>query len=192
MTTEFTSIANIIKARRTVKPAMMNGSKIANEDINELLELANWAPNHGSTEPWRFVVYEQPQEFCSKHAELYKSGTTEETFKPAVFDNLTHMGDKASHIVVAYMKRGTNPNIPQFEEIAASACAIENLLLGATAKGIASYWGTDGATLKPAMKEFLELGADDQVMGLLYLGYADEQPEGRRKVPMEEKVKWVS
>ncbi len=191
MNTQFNDIAQIIKSRRTIKPATMNGKKITKENIEALLELADWAPNHGSTEPWRFVVYEQLQAFCHKHAELYQQNTAEENFKPAVYQNLTHMGDLASHVLVAYMQRGTNPNIPQFEEIAATACAIENLLLGAAASGIAAYWGTGGQTLKPAMKAYLGLGEDDQVMGVLYLGYTDEQPEGRRKIALEEKVKWV-
>jgi nitroreductase len=46
-------------------------------------------------------------------------------------------------------------------------------------------------TLRPEFKEFLELQEEDNVMGLLYLGYADEHPEGKRKVPVEDKVKWV-
>lgn len=191
MTNQFNSISEVIKGRRTVKPAAMNGKKIANEDVKALLSLADWAPTHGLTEPWRFVVYGQPQTFCHKHAQMYQQHTAEENFKPAVYQNLTNMGDLASHVVVAYMKRGENPNIPAFEEIAATACAIENLLLGAAASGIAAYWGTGGQTLKPAMKNFLGLGEDDQVMGILYLGYADTQPEGRRKTPLEEKIKWV-
>jgi len=64
-------------------------------------------------------------------------------------------------------------------------------LLAATSLNIASYWGTGGMTLKPAMKQFLQLGEDDRVMGVLYLGYADEHPEGKRTIPLEEKVTWV-
>ncbi|WP_462265701.1 nitroreductase family protein [Mucilaginibacter sp.] len=192
MNEQFNTVADIIKSRRTIKPATMNGRKIAREDIEALIGLADWAPTHGLTEPWRFIVYEQPAEFCRKHAELYQQNTAEENFKPAVHENLTKMGDNASHIVVAYMKRGSNPNIPQFEEIAATACAIENFLLGATAAGIGAYWGTGGQTLKPAMKEYLGLAEEDQVMGLFYLGYADEQPQGKRKTPLEEKVQWIA
>ncbi len=191
MTDQFNTIANIISTRRTVKPAAMNGQKIDKADIEALLQLADWAPTHGLTEPWRFVVYEQPQVFCRQHAALYQQITAEENFKPAVYDNLTHMGDKASHVIIAIMERGANPNIPQFEEIASASCAIDNLLLGAQALNIASYWGTGGVTLKPAMKDFLQLDAEDQVMGILYLGYADDRPEGRRKVPLHDKVKWV-
>lgn len=191
MTEQFNTIASIIRSRRTIKPGTMNGKKIAKADLESLIALADWAPTHGLTEPWRFIVYEQPAGFCKKHAELYEQNTAPENYKPAVQENLTRMGDKASHIVIAYMKRGSNPNIPQFEEIAATACAIENLLLGAAAAGIAAYWGTGGQTLKPAMKAYLGLGDEDQVMGLFYLGYTDEQPEGKRKTPLEEKVQWV-
>ncbi|MBS7563710.1 nitroreductase [Mucilaginibacter sp. Bleaf8] len=187
----FTAIADVIKTRRTVKPGMMNGQKVPNEQVQELLVLADWAPTHAYTEPWRFVVYENPQQFCQQHAELYKQQATEENFNQATYNNLMNMGNKASHVVVAIMHRSELSKIPVFEEISAAACAVQNLLLGATALNIASFWSTGGATLKPVMKEFLGLGADDQVMGLLYLGYADEYPAGQRKTPLEEKIKWV-
>ena len=89
------------------------------------------------------------------------------------------------------MHRGNLPKIPAFEEMAATACAIQNLLLGATTFNIASYWGTGGMILKPAMKQFLNLRVEDEVLGVLYLGYADEQPKGVRKTPLTEKVKWI-
>ena len=190
MTSEFTSIANFFFNRRTVKAFMMNGHKAPNAHIAALLELADWAPTHGYTEPWRFNVYETPAEFCLAHANLYKAATPESEFNESTYNTLRTQGDKSSHIIIATMKRGSLPKIPAFEEQAAAACAIQNLLLGATALNMASYWSTGGMALKPAMKEFLALGDDDQVMGILYLGYSDERPTGKRTVPLEEKVKW--
>lgn len=187
----FSIVSNTIKTRRSIKPAMMNGNKIPNGHIAALLELADWAPNHGNTQPWKFFVYANPESFCQQHAELYQRSSNSETFNPTTFNNLTHMGDKVSHIVIAVMQRGDLPKIPAFEEISAAAAAIQNLLLGATALNMASFWSTGGMTLRPEMKEFLQLRDEDQVMGILYLGYADEQPEGKRKVPVEEKVNWV-
>ncbi len=169
----------------------MNGQKIPNEQITAILELADWAPNHGLTEPWRFKVYEDPTVFCSQHAEMYKANTLADDFSEGVYTNLKQQGDKASHVIIAMMKRGNLPKIPVFEEMAATACAVQNLLLGATALNIASYWGTGGMALKPAMAQFLNLDDDDQVIGILYFGYADEHPAGKRNVPMEEKVEWV-
>jgi nitroreductase len=187
----FSIVSNTIKNRRSIKPAMMNGNKIPNGHVAALLELADWAPNHGNTQPWEFVVYADPAKFCAQHAELYKKSTAAEVFNPTTFNNLTHMGDNVSHIVIAIMKRGDLPKIPPFEEVLASSAAVQNLLIGATALNIASFWSTGGMTLRSEFKEFLELGEDDNVLGILYLGYADEHPEGKRKVAVEEKVKWV-
>jgi nitroreductase len=192
MDTAFSTISTIIKNRRSTKPVEMNGNKIPNGQIAALLELADWAPTHGLTEPWRFVVYGNPQQFCSQHAELYKQNSMGNNFDTATFDKLQHQGDKASHIVIAVMKRGDLPKIPVFEELAATSCAIQNLLLGATALNIASFWSTGGMALKPEMKSFLEFGEEDQVIGVLYLGYADEYPEGKRIIPLEEKINWVA
>ncbi|RVU02490.1 nitroreductase [Mucilaginibacter limnophilus] len=188
---EFSTISNIIKSRRTVKPPAMNGQKIPNGHIAAMLELADWAPSHGLTEPWRFIVYEEPLAFCQKHAELYKEHTAAENFKEGTYNNLATIGTNASHVIIAVMKRGTNPNIPAFEEIEAASAAVQNVLLAATALNVASFWSTGGMTLKPAMKNFLELGEEDAVLGLLYLGYSEQRPEGRRITPIEDKVKWV-
>lgn len=189
--TTFTTISNIIKTRRSVKPAAMNGQKIPNEQIAALLELADWAPTHGYTEPWRFIVYENPADFCHKHAEIYKQGVKLEDFNELTYNNLQHQGDKVSHVIIVTMKRGDLPKIPPFEEIAAVSSAIQNILLGATALNAASFWSTGGAILKPGMKEFLQLREEDNVLGVLYLGYADQYPEGRRNTPLEEKINWV-
>jgi nitroreductase len=190
MNTNFSTISTIIKNRRTVKPFMMNGNKIPNEQVSQLLELADWAPTHGLTEPWRFVVYAEPSMFCREHAEMYKQNTDADSFAQGVYDNLLHQGDKASHVIIATMHRGSLPKIPAFEELAATACAMQNLLLGATALNLASYWGTGGMILKPAMRTFLNLRDEDEVMGVLYLGYADEQPQGIRQIALSDKITW--
>jgi nitroreductase len=190
-----TILEELVKNRRSVKPAVMNGEKIADNVIHELLELADWAPTHARTEPWRFVVYsgEAVARFCADHANLYKENTPAERFAQGTFDNLTNMGNNLSHIIAVYMKRGSNPNIPVLEEIAATSCAVQNVLLGAEAKGISVLWSTGGMTLKPAMKQYFELGEEDAVLGLLYMGYSSEGSKpGQRNTPLEQKVQWFS
>jgi len=188
----FEIIADIIKTRRSVKPVKMNGKIIPDDKVKELLELANWAPTHGRTEPWRFIVYagDKVKEFCRQHAELYKAYAPADKFEQANYDKQLHNGDLASHVIVAVMQRGELPKIPALEEFAATAIAIQNILLGATAAGIASFWSTGGMVHHAVMKDFLQLRKEDIVMGLLYLGYTDERLEGKRKTEIAEKVTW--
>lgn len=190
MSEAFNRIDHIIRSRRSVKPFLMNGGKIPDAQVQSLLELADWAPTHGLTEPWRFVVYANPANFCHRHAQLYKENTPAIHFIQGVYDNLYTQGDKVSHVIIAIMQRGNLAKIPVSEEAAATAAAIQNILLGATALNIASFWNTGGMVLKPAMHSFLNLRDEDQVMGVIYLGYADEYPKGVRKVPISEKVEW--
>jgi nitroreductase len=192
MNDRFEIIASIIKNRRSIKPVKMNGKKIPDEQVMELLKLANWAPTHGRTEPWRFIVYSgnKVKEFCRQHAELYKTHTAKEKFEQANYDKQMHYGDLASHLIIAIMQRGSSPKIPALEEIAATAIAVQNILLGATAAGMASFWSTGGMTHHPVMKDFLHLKEADTVMSLLYLGYTDELMEGKRQTEIEQKVMW--
>jgi len=192
MKDQFSIISTVIHNRRSIKPAKMNGRKIPDEQVKEILELGNWAPTHGRTEPWRFIVYsaEKVEEFCHQHAELYRSNTPPENFNQNTYDKQFHNGDLASHIVIAIMQRGTNPKIPAQEEICATAAAIENILLGATVSGAASFWSTGGMVHKPAMKDFLELKEEDVVLGMIYLGFSDEKPEGNRATSIDEKIIW--
>ena len=174
--------------------AKMNGKIIDNKAIEQLLSLAHWAPTHGRTEPWHFFVYtgDALKQFGKTHADLYWQNTAEDKRQEATFEKLVHNVDNASHLIIAVMKRGENEKIPLVEEIAAAAAAIQNILLGATAMGISSFWSSGGMTHKPALKDYLKLGADDVVMGLLFLGYTDEPAkDGLRNKPYQEKVSWL-
>jgi nitroreductase len=171
----------------------MNGGIIPDETVNQLLALADYAPTHGRTEPWRFYVYggEALARFGKEHAELYWQHTAEDKRQEATFEKLKHNVEKASHLIIAVMARGANVKIPQIEEVAAASAAIQNVLLGAEALGIASFWSSGGMTHTQALKSYLHLQPEDIVLGLIFLGYTDEPAkESVRNTPLSEKIKW--
>jgi len=191
---QFELLEHIVKTRRSVSWGKMNGRIIEDSVVNQVLALADWAPTHGRTEPWRFFVYggEALKQFGRDHAALYWEHTPEETRQEATREKLEKNVEKASHLVVAVMKRGANEKIPLLEEIASASASIENVLLGATALGISSFWSSGGMTHKPALRDYLKLSADDLVLGLIYLGYTDEPlKDGVRAVPLTEKITWM-
>lgn len=188
-------LQQIITGRRSTKPSVMNGKKIEPPVIEQLLELADWAPTHGRTEPWRFVVYtgEGLSQFCKQHADLYQANTDADKFTTAKYQGIIQQGEKVSHLIIVYMKRQPTQKIPLVEEIAATSASVQHILLGAHALGIASLWSTGGMTHHDSMKQLLGLASEDIVMGLLYLGYTDEvAAEGKRNIPLSEKTTWHS
>jgi nitroreductase len=191
MNNDFSILSGIIKNRRSIKPALFNGNKIPDEQIEQLIELADWAPTHTSSEPWRFVVFsgEKVNEFSRQHALFYQQFTPAEKFMQGKFDSIIANGERSSHLIVCIMKR-SNEKIPVMEEMAAACCAVQNILLGAAALDIATLWSTGGMTLHPAMKNHFQLNELDEILGILFLGKTDEHIEGKRKIALSEKVVW--
>lgn len=186
-------INHLMRNRRSVFPDQFEAGKpIADDIIHEILENARWAPNHGQTEPWHFVVFtgEGLKILAQFQSELYKE-TAGEKFKEASYQKLQRNPLLASHVIALCMKRDPNKKHPEVEEIAAVACAVENIYLSVTAYGLGGYWTTGGVTYNGKAKPFFGLGEDDKLLGFFYLGHvAIPSPAGKRK-PLEEKVVWI-
>ena len=64
----------------------------------------------------------------------------------------------------------------RWEEAAATACAVQNMQLQASAqKGVAVYWSSwhDAARDSETMREFLGMGAEDRCLGFLMVAACD-------------------
>ena len=77
------------------------------------------------------------------------------------------------------------------EEIAAVACAVQNMYLTATAYNTGCYWTTGGVTFNEAAKPFFDLDAADKLMGFLYVGVIAVPSPPSKRGSIEEKVKWI-
>ncbi|WP_109832975.1 nitroreductase family protein [Reichenbachiella versicolor] len=181
----------LIKSRRSVFPANYTGEKVDDQIIEQMLENANWAPTHKYTEPWRFVVFTEGgiKSFANYQADKYleKEGDQSEANKEK---KLRTKPLAASHIIAICMKR--NNVIPEWEEVAAVSCAVQNMLLTAQANGIGAYWSTGGVTFYKDVNAHFGLGSEDKLLGFLYVGVPKVKnlPKGKRK-PIEDKVNWV-
>ncbi len=190
------SISEYIKDRRSLYPAQYSNKKVDDEIINEMLENANWAPSHKRTYPWRFTVFSGDglAKLAEFQSELYKKVSTEKgSFQEDKFIKLSQKPLLASHVIAIGMKRDPKKSIPEIEEIASVACAVQNMHLTASAHGLGAYWGTGGITYMDEAKSFFDLEESDKLMGFLFVGdlKIENWPKGIRK-PHENFVKWVS
>ena len=182
-------IFDLIKKRRSVFPASYSDKPIAKKDIEKILEAANWAPTHKKTEPWRFKVLQGESQ--AKLGLFLSLKYLENEPKPKEFKvkKLIENPKKAGAILVICMQKDPAESIPEWEEVAATAMAVQNMWLCCTEMGIGSYWSSPG--LIKYMDEFLNLSAGETCLGFFYMGYYDgELPEVSRR-PIAEKVVWM-
>ncbi|ELR72864.1 putative nitroreductase [Fulvivirga imtechensis AK7] len=191
---EFTKAVNeMIRTRRSIYTNMFSGEVVDDNIIDEMLENANWAPTHKLTEPWRFVVFTGKglKKLSEFQGELYKA-RNQDHFKEDVYNKFKSKPLECSHVIAIGMHRDEEHSLPEVEEVCATACAVQNMWLTASAHRIGCYWSTGGVTFYEEAKPFFGLGEEDLLLGFLYIGVpkTGAWPQGRRK-PAEDKVKWV-
>lgn len=192
---DYNSTLELIKSRRSLYPAQMDEDKrIPDEDIWKLLDLANYAPNHKLTEPWRFVVFsgEQISTFYDRLFQITSQwfSVDEMRKKNGKFEERKQ---KVSHVLAIVMKGNEEGKVPIQEEEYATACAVQNIMLGMKPLNIIGYWGTGKAAYSQEMHEFLDLGPNDKCMGWLQLGVPKILPPDasrRQAGDIKEKVVW--
>lgn len=85
----------------------------------------------------------------------------------------------------------SNPKVKRIEEIGAVNAAIQNMLLAAHSLGLGAIWRTGEACYHPKIKSFFGLSEKDEVLGFIYLGYADTSKSKSRRTPFQEKTVWI-
>lgn len=182
-------IADLIKKRRAVFPEQYNDKPISKADIEKILEAANWAPTHKRTQPWRFKVLMGESKEKLGLFLSYKYMETEERPSQVKTRQLIEKPKKAAVVIAICMQQDLLQRLPVWEEVAATAMAVQNMWLCCTEMGIGCYWSSPG--LIDHMGEFFELGEGEKCLGFFYMGYYDGPlPEGSRE-PIEELVSWM-
>ncbi len=190
MEEEVTILSNIIKRRRSIFPASYTSEEIPVAVIKQILESANYAPTHKLTEPWRFIVFrnEGKIKLGQELARLYKEITPVHQFLQKKYDSIVEKAQQASCIITLNVHLNTE-KLPEWEELAALACAVQNMALTAEALNVGAYWSSPGMLAN--LKEYLNLGDQEKCYGLFYMGYHQEPARVAKRTPIEDKVKWI-
>lgn len=185
-------ITDLIRNRRTIYPEQFSSRKVHREQVELLLNNAQWAPTHGNTQPWRFKVFmdEGIQSLSNFLGRTYVTLTPKNEQNDMKLSKIINRPLKSSVVVAICMERQKEEKILEIEEIEAVACAVQNLHLSCTAYGLGGFWSTPKLIYTKEMNEFLSLGEKDKCLGLFYIGYpAIEWPKSHRK-PLEYTTEW--
>ena len=164
-------LKQIITSRRSIFPKEYSEIPIPKEILDEILNSAVLAPNHKRTKPWRFKIFENNEklELGKELQQIYKKITPEFQFLQKKYDDIGFKISKANvviSIVVQYSQL-----VPDWEEIAATAMAVQNMYLTCTANKVGCYWSSP--KIVNHLKYSLKIEENQQCLGLFYMGSLD-------------------
>lgn len=192
-------LKEVIASRRSIRK--FRPDPIPDSFINELLEAARLAPSGTNLQPWRFIVVKSP-EIRGKLKEAFFLGFIAQA--PVLFvccADLKSIGTTGNRIVElkeAGAFAGTDlenfdPSsypVGQMAEEAARAylslnvaIAVEHLVLRATDLGLGSCWTMMYSPKK--LKRILGLDEHLHIVTVVPVGYPDQSPGPRPRLPIE-------
>ena len=159
-------ILDFIKSRRSI------GNLVApapnREQVEQAIEVALSAPDHKDLNPYRFIVLENQGlnnlGTALKNAAMAQGETDEKTLAKS-----ENMPLRAPMIIACVTDFKPHDKVPHWEQIAASSCAVQNLLLALMAQGFATVWRTGPLANAPAIKQLFNVTADNQAVSYTHL-----------------------
>lgn len=185
------NISEIIRNRRAVPPRLLAKKELSRETIAQLLANAAWAPNHKKTEPWRFKVYTgaakiELAEQCEKVLrEQQAAGYSVSDEKIAKF---TDTMKKVPVAIATVLQTDQAHRLPEWEEVAAVAMAVQNMWLTATEMKLGAFWATP--PFVNLLDDVIGLHEGQKMLGFFYVGEVlmDFPSPGRGDI--EQKTEW--
>jgi nitroreductase len=166
-------VDHAILHRRTHK--QYGSEPVADDVVRDLLELARHAPNHHLTQPWRFRILGP-----ATRARLGVAAGEKEAVKLR----------RAPTLVLVTAALSGVPETDR-EDLLATGCAVYAVLLGATARGLASYWRTPACLGQPRVRAVLGLEENEEVVSLIHLGLPASDPPEKDRLALDDVARWL-
>lgn len=182
------SLLEAIAARRSIAMVLVD-KPVEHSLIEQIIEAGAWAPTHKRTEPWRFVVFQEAGRAMLEAAMVADGG-----------DKLVGKAHRAPVVIAVWAAVGRGvKNPPVWEDHAATAACVQNMLLAAHALGLAAIWRSGSVVDMPAVQALMHSTDDaftaekeDRIVGFVYVGYPDPEalPPMRMPPKLADKIRW--
>jgi nitroreductase len=185
MNTLVSTIASLLETRRTTSPKRLTEPGPTADHLVCILQAASHAPDHGQLTPWRFVVIPQAARFALGAA--FRQALLERDASASTTE-LAQAEEKAQRsplLLAAVLKQAQKdrPEVPDTERLISQGCAIQNMLLTATALGYGSALTSGKALSHPAMRHLLSLAPHEVLTCFVNIGTASRQPKEQLRPP---------
>lgn len=131
-------------------------------------------PDHGRLRPWRFITAEG--DGLLRLGELLAHAEAERGAEAAAVERARQLPLRAPLVVMVIACPRPHDKVPEWEQLAAAACAAHALQMAAFAQGFGAIWRTGHFTAAPAVRQGLGLTGQEQLVGFVYVGTPLDAP----------------
>ncbi|HSV44582.1 MAG TPA: nitroreductase [Ramlibacter sp.] len=166
---EETAIA-LIHLRQTILPKRLAAPGPSPEQLRRILAAAAAAPDHGELLPWRFVQVSEAAR--ASLADAFETALIERD--PAVLaaqrEQAREKAFRAPLLLLAIARLDPQAEIPEVERLVSAGCAIQNMLLVATAQGFGSALTSGKAMQSQTLRALFRLEPHEQALCFISIG----------------------
>lgn len=176
------TVQALMQARQTTLPKRLGEPAPSPEHLNAIFASAAHAPDHGELLPWRFV--QVPSQARSALGDAFAAALRQRDAK-ATSEQLSRARDKAFRspvlLLVVVNLIGGDPEINAEERIFSAGCAVQNMLLMATALGFGSALTSGKAMSSMPLRTLFGLQNGQQALCFLSIGTVISPRRGRER-----------
>lgn len=174
--------ATLMQSRQTILPKRLGEPGPDTRQLQMILQAAASAPDHGQLRPWRFVRV--PQAARQRLAEVFGAALIERD-AAATPEQVAQAQEKAYRapllLLVIVDGRRDDSGIDLAERIVSVGCAVQNMLLMATALGYGSALTSGKALKSTGLCALFGLSEGEQALCFVSIGTPKSRKSARQR-----------
>jgi nitroreductase len=188
------SLLDTLQSRHSFPASQLSEPAPNEEQLNDILQCAITAPDHGKLCPWRFIVIRGAARNALGNVFVDAAKSRDPDISEQKLERLKEKPLRSPLIVVIVTTlTPDHPKAPEIEQSLSAGAAAQLMQLGATATGFGSIWLSGANAYDENVKQALGIEAKDQITGFLYLGTPpDTQPTRRRPELIDHVSEWTA
>jgi nitroreductase len=183
-------LTQAIYDRRTVRRFI--SSPVSEEVLSKILEAGTWAPSHGNTQPWEFIVIgsETRKNLADSYRNMMEAGPLKNPALPEERKELIRKFAQdfgGAPVLLAVVTPPPATDLDRYDYPLTAGAVIQNILLAAWEKEIAGVWLSFG--ISPQVHSILGLENGATIGGILAIGYSDSIPPAQPRISVSDKIR---
>jgi nitroreductase len=173
--------ATLIQSRQTILPKRLGGPGPNADELAQILSAAAHAPDHGQLVPWRFVLV--PVAARAALADVFAQ-SLQERDSAATAEQVAQAREKADRapvLMLAVVDARGDGTIDLAERLVSAGCAVQNMLLMATAQGYGSALTSGKALKATSLRTLFRLAESEQALCFISIGTVQSRKSVRSR-----------